>query len=627
MAKVNDTGNDDIFTSSDSVRSAAPLKHVQYATFDEPLSLELGGRLEGLRIAYETYGELNDAKDNAILICHALSGDSHVAAHDADDDPGWWDIAVGPGKSIDTNKYFVICPNILGGCRGTTGPNCLNPSTGRPYGPDFPRITIGDMVEAQRRLIDYLGIERLHSVIGGSMGGMLTLEWAIRYPDRVRSAVAIATSPRLTSQGLAFDIIGRNAITTSPDFNNGWYYDEERGEVDGVFLPATPVRGLAIARMIGHITYLSRESMRKKFGTDRYQPRDVDSEFEKDTSVASYLAHQGDKFVERFDANSYIVITRAMDSFDIGEGEDLIKSLEPAQCRFLVISFTSDWLFPADQSRSIVNALVATNKSVSYCNVSSPCGHDAFLLPDQIDIYGGLIEGFLAHNNDEITEADLEPESDAQGKLDDPDTSIFHGKRIDYNFLEDLMVSQSPSPSPSVLDLGCGDGRMLLRLKRRGWRRLLGVEIDQNRVLMCIKRGIDCIHADLNEGLYWLGDDQFDFVLLSRTLQAIYDVNRVIDEMLRVGKRCIVSFPNFAYKPLREMLAKQGRAPASAGLLRYKWYNTPNIRFLSIADFEDYCREKGAVIHRLVALNTETHSEVKEDPNLNADLAIFVISK
>ena len=382
MARVNNTGNDDIFTSSDSVRSAAPLKHVKYVTFDEPLPLELGGRLERIRIAYETYGELNDAKDNAILICHALSGDSHVAAHDADDDPGWWDIAVGPGKSIDTNKYFVICPNILGGCRGTTGPNCLNPSTGRPYGPDFPRITIGDMVEAQRRLIDYLGIERLHSVIGGSMGGMLTLEWAIRYPDRVRSAVAIATSPRLTSQGLAFDIIGRNAITTSPDFNNGWYYDEERGEVDGVFLPATPVRGLAIARMIGHITYLSRESMRKKFGTDRYQPRDVDSEFEKDTSVASYLAHQGDKFVERFDANSYIVITRAMDSFDIGEGEDLIKSLEPVQCRFLVISFTSDWLFPADQSRSIVNALVARNKSVSYCNVSSPCGHDAFLLPD-----------------------------------------------------------------------------------------------------------------------------------------------------------------------------------------------------------------------------------------------------
>jgi len=622
----NDVDNSDIFYSSDSVRSARPLKHVQYAIFDGPVPLESGGRLEQVRVAYETYGELNQARDNVILICHALSGDSHVAAHDSDDDPGWWDIAVGPGKSIDTDKYFVVCPNILGGCRGTTGPNCLNPTTGKPYGPDFPKITIGDMVEVQRLLIDYLGIDRLRSVIGGSMGGMLVLEWAIRYPERVGSSIAIATCPRLTSQGLAFDVIGRNAITSSPDFNGGWYYDQERGPVDGMFLPATPVRGLAIARMIGHITYLSREAMREKFGADRYQPRQVDSEFEKDTSVASYLAHQGDKFVERFDANSYIVITRAMDGFDIGDGEDLVASLAPARCRFLLVSFTSDWLFPADQSRSIVNALLASNKSVSYCNVTSPCGHDAFLLPDQLEIYGGLISGFLSHT-DEHGETDLEPESDAQGKLDDPDTSIFHGKRIDYDFLESLIVSQSSGPSASVLDLGCGDGRMLLRLKRRGWRRLLGVEIDQNRVLACVKRGIDCIHADLNEGLHWLGDKQFDFVLLSRTLQAVYDVNRVIGEMLRVGRRCIVSFPNFAYKPLRKILAEQGRAPVSAGLLRYKWYDTPNIRFLSIADFEDYCKDRGAKVHRLIALNTETHSEVKDDPNLNADLAIFVISK
>jgi homoserine O-acetyltransferase len=613
---------------SDSIRSAAPLRHARYVAFPEPLLLEEGGRLEQVRVAYETYGTLNAARDNAVLICHALSGDSHVACHDENDDPGWWETAIGPGKSIDTGKYFVICPNILGGCRGTTGPNCLNPATGRPYGANFPAITIGDMVNLQHRLVDHLGIPQLLAVVGGSMGGMQVLQWAIRYPQRVRAAIPIATAPRLSSQGLAFDVIGRNAIQHDPDFRGGDYYDAAAGPVNGVFLPARTVGGLALARMIGHITYLSREAMRDKFGPNRYQPLEVDSAFEKDTSVASYLAHQGDKFVERFDANSYIAISRAMDYFDLGEGCELFSSLSPAQCRWLVISFTSDWLFPADQSQEIVRALLASNKPASYCNVSSPGGHDAFLLEDELEAYGGLIAGFLSQLRDGGGAAE-EVEEDAEGQTEHPDTSIYHGRRLDYDFLEELLTSEISEPSPSVLDLGCGGGQLLLRLKRRGWRRLLGIERDQAAALASVRRGIDVIHADLNEGLDAFADKQFDCVLLSRTLQTIYNTDRLVADMLRVGRRCIVSFPNFAYHPLRRMLGEQGRAPEAAGLLRYKWHDSPNIRFFSIADFQDYCREKGAVVHRLLALNTETRRQVppEADPNLNADLAIFVISR
>jgi len=616
--------NNGLLDSSDSVRSAAPLRHAQAVTFAEPVALARGGRLERVRVAYETYGRLSRDKDNAVLICHALSGDSHVARHDADDAPGWWDVAVGPGRAIDTDRYFVICPNILGGCRGTTGPNAVHPATGRPYGPDFPEITIADMVEVQKRLLDHLGIETLLGAVGGSMGGMQVLQWAVAHPERVRAAVPIATCPRLTSQGLAFDVIGRNAITHDPNFRGGHYYDVAAGPADGIFAPAFPVGGLAIARMIGHITYLSREAMKGKFGDNRDRPRDVDSAFETDTSVASYLAHQGQRFVERFDANSYLAISRAMDWFDLGDAADLAEALGPAACRWLLISFTSDWLFPADQSQEIVRALVAAGKGVSYCNVASSCGHDAFLLEDDLAMTGGLIGGFLARAFGGL-DAAPEPAADANGCVAHHDTSIFHS-RLDYDLLERVLAEELTGPSPSVLDLGCGGGQFLLRLKRRGWSRLLGVEIDQAAVRDCVGRGIDCVHADLNEGLALLGGRRFDGAILSRTLQAVTNVNRVVDDMLAVARRCVVTFPNFAYAPLRRMLAEAGRAPA-AGVLRHKWHNTPNLRFFSIADFEDFCREKGAAVHRRLAINTETGREVRQDANLNADLAIFVISR
>ena len=270
------------FQSSDSVRSAKPLRELKTLNINETLSLEKGGSLPSVTVAYETYGRLNAARDNAVLVCHAISGDSHVAKHDDSDDEGWWEIMVGPGRPVDTDRFFVICPNLLGGCRGSTGPGSTNPNTGKPYGRDFPTVTLADMVEVQRRLIDHLEIGQLRAVVGGSLGGHQALTWATRFPDRVRGVALLATSPRLTAQALAFDVVGRNAILRDPHYHGGQYYDKPRG----------PEVGLALARMIGHITYLSPEAMSEKFDPDRFEPRDVAVQFEKRFSVGSYLGYR-----------------------------------------------------------------------------------------------------------------------------------------------------------------------------------------------------------------------------------------------------------------------------------------------------------------------------------------------
>ena len=589
------------------MRSAKPLRHVQLAKLDQPLALELDGELTDVTVAYETYGELNAARDNAVFVCHAISGDSHVAQHDETDDPGWWDIAVGPGKPIDTSRYYVICPNLLGGCRGTTGPGSVNPATGKPYGPDFPIITVGDMVEVQRRLLDKLGIRQLLAVIGGSLGGHQALTWATRHPDDVRGVVALATSARLTSQAIAFDVVGRNAILRDPHFHSGQYYDR----------PERPAVGLALARMIGHITYLSPEAMKEKFEADRLKPRDVAIEFEKRFSVGSYLGYQGAKFVERFDANSYLTLSVAMDLFDLGSTpEVLAAAFRHTRARWLVVSFTSDWLFPPEQSRDIVNALIANNAPVSYCNIQSGCGHDAFLLPNDLAVYGEMTRAFLDR---------LAPAAKARPAEKDEahgPTSIFHQHRLDYERIAELIP-----PGASVLDLGCGSGSFLAGLRETNHRRLVGLELDEQKILNGVSRGLDVIQADLNKGLGVFATGQFDCVILSQTLQAVQDVEGVLTEMVRIGRTCIVSIPNFGYHRLRKMLAETGRAPKSAGVLHYEWYNTPNIRFFTIADFEDFCRQKNIQVHRRVALDTEAKAEVFEHPNLNADLAIFVISR
>jgi homoserine O-acetyltransferase len=603
--------DDNHFESSDSDRHAGDLAYARRVSFDGPFHLECGGQLPSVSVVYETYGQLSPQRDNAVLICHAISGDSHVAKHNEADDPGWWDIMVGPGKSIDTDRHFVICPNILGGCRGTTGPNTTNPETGLAYGPDFPMVTVGDLVTLQRQLVDYLGIDRLLAVVGGSLGGHMAIDWAIRYPDMMAGTAAIATSPRLTSQALAFDVVGRNAILQDAQYQSGRYYDRGPG----------PLVGLAIARMLGHITYLSRESMMQKFDADRLSPRDVVTQFETRFSVGSYLAYQGDRFGERFDANSYITLSMVMDLFDLGTTHDeLVKSLEPAKCRWLVVSYTSDWLFPAFQSQQIVDALLASEKPVSYSNVESSCGHDAFLLPNDLDTYGEMVAGFLDNLNGSTECGDAGRDEARVGR---GPTSIFHDPgRLDYDSLAELIA-----PGASVLDLGCGTGGLLSLLRQRGHQRIMGIELDQEAVVACVRRGLDVVQADLNQGLSAFANGQFDYVVLSQTLQTVIDVRRVVNEMLRVGSRGIVSFPNLGYSKLRRQLAEAGRAPLVAVGGGTRWYDTHNVRFLTIADFDEFCHEEGIQIHKHVSLNTEDGCLVDDDPNLNADLAIVVLSK
>jgi homoserine O-acetyltransferase len=355
----------------------------QSARFDS-LTLDCGSTLAPVDVAYETYGTLNSSRSNAILIVHAFTGDAHAAGIGHDGKPGWWDNMVGPGRAFDTTRYFVISSNVLGGCKGTTGPSSINPETGQPYAMSFPVITISDMVRLQAKLLDYLGIERLLAVAGGSMGGMQVLDWAISYPDRVLAVIPIATTARHSAQQIAFNEVGRQAIMADPDWAEGNYYGTGR----------PPARGLAVARMVGHITYMSDDSMREKFGR-RFRSGEGMPDFSSVFEVESYLRYRGSQFVDRFDANSYLYITKAMDLFDVTNGyASLGAALERARARFLVLSFTSDWLYPTYQSLEIVSALRGRNRDVAYCELQSNYGHDAFLV-DVVE-QTELIRGFLA---------------------------------------------------------------------------------------------------------------------------------------------------------------------------------------------------------------------------------------
>jgi homoserine O-acetyltransferase len=358
----------------------------KFFAFPGPMALESGERLDEITLAYETYGELNQTKSNAILICHALSGDAHVAGfHPGADKEGWWEIMVGPGKAIDTNRYFVICANILGSCMGSTGPSSINPKTGKPYGLTFPVVTIGDMVRAQKGLIDHLGIKKLLSVVGGSIGGMQTLEWSISYPEMAFSAIPLATTQRHSALAIAFNEVARQAIMADPHWRQGDYYGGQK-----------PDLGLAVARMIGHITYLSDTAMRNKFGR-RLQNKDVFSfNFDVDFQVESYLRYQGTKFVNRFDANSFLYITKAADYFDLTTKRtaDHQPAFAKALARYLVISFTSDWLYPTRKSKAMVKAMKKHDINVSFCEIEAEWGHDAFLLPNPrlADMLSGFLE-------------------------------------------------------------------------------------------------------------------------------------------------------------------------------------------------------------------------------------------
>jgi homoserine O-acetyltransferase len=396
------------------VPGSAGVVHTQYVDLPDPLPLDSGGQLEQVRIAYETYGQLSPARDNVILVCHALSGDAHAAGWS--DDPeapsavdgfgadergikprgglGWWDGMIGPGKAFDTDRYYVVCTNLIGSCRGSTGPSSTNPATGKPYALDFPVVTVGDMVRAERRLLDVLGIESLLAVGGGSLGGMQALEWTVAYPRNVRACISIASTARLGSQGVAWNAIARNAIMADPDWQAGAYYGTGRA----------PTAGIGVARMVGHVTYLSAESMRVKFGR-RLQDRERYSFTltEPDFAVESYLRHQADTFGGRFDANSYLYISRALTYFDLARdhgGGSLEQALSEARARYLLISFSSDWLYPPPDSHELEAALRADGKHVEHHPIHASYGHDSFLLEEarQAPIIASFLERVM--NND-----------------------------------------------------------------------------------------------------------------------------------------------------------------------------------------------------------------------------------
>ena len=364
----------------------------KYFTFGNPpdeLKLESGEKLSPVTLAYETYGTLNEDKSNAILILHALTGNAHVAVyHPGEKDPGWWDNMIGHGKAFDIDKYFVICSNVIGGCHGSTGPSTINPKTNRPYGLDFPLITVKDMVTAQSYLVKSLGIKKLVCVAGGSMGGMQVLQWTVSFPEMVATAIPIATSARHSPQQIAFNEVGRQAIMADSNWNDGNYYGK-----------SAPRSGLSVARMIGHITYMSDVSMGEKFGR-RVKEEHGDKKFSPDFEVEGYLQYRGDNFVKRFDANSYLYITKAIDRFDLTNGGSLEKVFKAASAvKFLVIAFKSDWLYPAYQSKEIVRACKQAQVDVSYCELNSTYGHDAFLL--EVEEQEHFIKNFLRRVSDE----------------------------------------------------------------------------------------------------------------------------------------------------------------------------------------------------------------------------------
>jgi homoserine O-acetyltransferase len=519
----------------------------------------------------ERYGQLSEKKDNVILIGHALTGDAHAAGYHSKKDkkPGWWDLMIGPGKGIDTNKYHVICSNVLGGCKGTTGPSSINPKTKKPYGANFPLITIGDMIEVQKRLLDELKIPELYGVIGGSAGGSQVMEWCIKYPSFIKNAICIASAESFSAQALSFDIVARNMIMADPSWNQGNYYNKKN-----------PDRGLSLARMIGHITYLSKESMDKKFGRARRSDTGK-SKFSTDFQIESYLNYQGSTFVDRFDANSFLYITYALDSFSFHErGKTLQEVYNKFQSKFLIVSVSSDWLYPIEQSKELAENLLRAGKDVTYCNLDVAHGHDAFLLENP-DLSKMISSFFSKKSNNKL-------------KIDESNQSVL----ADYREISQMLKSGKKS-NLKILDLGCGDGTFLKQVLADHNIEGHGFDIDFQNIVQCTKKDVPAFQINLDEGLGMLPNKYYDFAILSRTLLEVRKPDLVLTEMLRVAKTCIVSFPNFANWRHRLRLGISGKLPMSKQF-PYHWYDTPNVHFVSIKDFKLYCKKRNIKILKLI---------------------------
>ena len=578
--------------------------------FAAALPLQSGASIRDYNLSYETYGALNADKSNAVLICHALNASHHVAGvyEGQSKSEGWWDNMIGPGKPVDTDRFFVIGVNNLGSCFGSTGPMHVNPDTGKVYGANFPVVTVEDWVNAQARLLDALGIETLAAVMGGSLGGMQALSWALQYPQRVRHAVVVASAPNLTAENIAFNEVARRAIVTDPEFHGGHFY--EHGVV--------PQRGLRIARMIGHITYLSDDVMNERFGRQlreavvgsdtgyRYSTQDVEFQIE------SYLRYQGDKFSEYFDANTYLLITRALDYFDPAraQGGDLTRALAQATCKFLMVSFSTDWRFSPARSREMVQALVANGRDVSYAEIDAPHGHDAFLLDDAR--YLNLVRAYFDRIAAELTPGVHALSHDpapvpAESSKDQAPHALMH-----------LVPEQS-----RVLDLGCGDGELLAQLQAQRACTGYGIEINDTHVLACVQRGVNVIQFNLDEGLALFGDQSFDVVLQIDTLQHLRNTETMLRETARVGRIGIVAFPNFGHWPNR-LSVLRGRMPVTKRL-PYQWYDTPNIRVATFQDFEALALKNQLRV--LDAYGLQEGREVRRLPNALASTAVFKLQR
>ena len=553
---------------SDSV-GIVERKKLRLALPEGGLKLAYGGVLKEVEVAYEECGA-PIGPDNVIYICHALTGDSHVAGIlPGEEKPsGWWEDMVGPGRAFDTNRFHIICANVLGGCQGTTGPMSINPDTGKPYGSSFPQYTFDDAVDVFRMLLHQLGVKRLAALVGGSYGGLQVVNWMTRYPDEIDKVCLIATSAHLNTQAIAFSVMSRNSITDDPKWQGGDYYLEGDGK--------GPRAGLAAARQLAHITYLSRELLQEKFQRNlqkNFVEAPAEDRAERDRlfktyfQIESYLDYQAMKFVRRFDANSYLHITRSMDLYDPC---DRFGSLDAAfalvKARVLVVSYENDILFPAWQSKEITASLMRMDKRVSYCHLESGTGHDSFLT--DIEHLSKVVGGFLG--NREV-------------------------KVMKWQERHHRTVLAMVKEGSRVIDIGCGDGTLLDVLRARKGVKGDGVEIDVDRYEEAIADGHDVIWEDVDEGLSMVPDGHYDTAIVSDTLQEVKNPRGLLREALRIADEAIVTFPNFAAYRIRLTLALKGRLPVSKHL-PFQWYDTPNIHLITLKDFRALCDKEGIEI-------------------------------
>ena len=531
--------------------------------------LEEGGSLPRVDVAWESCGLVKPENDNVVFICHALTGDAHVAGRYANESEssGWWESIVGPGKAIDTNRYRVICANVLGGCKGTTGPSSVNPATGRPWGSAFPRFTIGDTVEVYRSLLRELGVTHLAGLVGGSFGGIQVCEWLAAHPNEVDKAVMIASGAALNSQALAFDIVGRYAITLDPHWHGGDYYDrpfEDRPNV-----------GLAQARQVAHITYLSLDLLNRRFG--RKQQEDWlakgaewleahAAKFGTTFAIESYLRYQAKKFIARFDANSYLQITHAMDRYDAsvkyGSLDEVCRRIT---AKLLLVSISGDWLFSEEQSRNIAAAMLRQGKDVSYSHLDIKVGHDGFLTHTKE--LGKLMGAFFASVPTEVS-------AEKRQKL--------------------APIVELIPEGGQVLDIGCGSGSLLTLLREKKVRGT-GIEIDFGKIVDGVRGGLNVLYEDADEGLGLLPDAAYDVAVLSETLQTVKKPREILVKILDKAKEAVVTIPNFASIGIRLHLLLTGRMPVGSEL-PFEWYDTPNTHFFTFHDFRALCAKEGIEI-------------------------------